>query len=281
MKTVFQAATAVEAHMVSELLHQRGIESARVEGEYLQGGVGLLQAINLVRVVVADQDLVMARQIIADWESDQRDVSSDVDAAVGNKMTAPAKAHQSGVVMLLLGVLLGAGVMFLWHKTPITRDGVDYDGDGEMDVRLLYLGGFLSRAEYDRNLDGSIDMIDNFRANGMVKSSRVDTDFDGSFETIYRYRYDQIRQIDSDTDNNGSVDLLMQYQHGELSRVTIQNMPGSATIKHMYYRLNKLICAELDEDGDGMIETRIDYDFLERPIQRSRAGDGCTSIALN
>lgn len=43
MKCVFTASTGVEAHMVLNLLEQEGIEG-RIEGEYLQGGVGDLQA---------------------------------------------------------------------------------------------------------------------------------------------------------------------------------------------------------------------------------------------
>jgi len=41
--------------MILDLLNQEGIEG-RVEGEYLQGGVGELQAINIVRVVVGESD---------------------------------------------------------------------------------------------------------------------------------------------------------------------------------------------------------------------------------
>ena len=284
MMTVYQAATAVEAHMVANLLHQHEVKSARVDGEYLQGGVGLLQAVDVVRVVVDDAEYEQAKQIIADWEAGQQD--SPVDAATGADAAASSSASPkagltAALPMLLLGILLGVVSMFLWYQTPITRDGIDYDGDGVLDVSLLYLGESLHRAEYDRNLDGEIDMIDRYNARGLANSSRVDSDFNGSFETIIRYHNDQVSQYESDTDGNGTMDLIGDYQHGELNRMTIRNAPGSAAVKRTYYQLSKMVCAEFDSNGDGVFETRIDYDFFEQPERQHEADVGCAGNDSN
>ena len=68
MPIVFNANTALEAHLVAELLRRSHIE-ARIDGEYLAGGIGDLPVTGLVRVVVAEQDLELAKSIIAQWES--------------------------------------------------------------------------------------------------------------------------------------------------------------------------------------------------------------------
>jgi hypothetical protein len=49
-------------------LQQAGIAAA-IEGEYLQGGIGELPAAGNVRVVVPDNDVEAARQVIADWDA--------------------------------------------------------------------------------------------------------------------------------------------------------------------------------------------------------------------
>ena len=285
MMTVFQAATAVEAHMIANLLHQQGVASARVEGEYLQGGVGMLQAIDVVRVVVDEPDYEQALQIIADWEAGQKDSSAQADTDSNDSAAvSPAQAKTSlaaGMSLIFLGLLLGAGGMFLCYQTPITRDGIDYNGDGELDVRLLYLGESLHRAEYDRNLDGDIDMIDRYDARGLAKSRRVDSGFNGSFETIIRYHNDLVSRYESDTDGDGTIDMIGDYQHGELNRMTIRNAPGSAAVKRIYYQLSKMVCAEFDSNGDGVFETRIDYDFFEQPVRQHEAGVGCAGNEFN
>lgn len=68
MPTVFQAANALEAHLVADLL-QRSHIKARIEGEYLAGGIGDLPVTGLVRIVVSEDDVTLARSIIAQWES--------------------------------------------------------------------------------------------------------------------------------------------------------------------------------------------------------------------
>ena len=73
MKTVFDASSNIEAHLVMHQLQQAGIK-AEIRGEYLQGGIGELPAAGNVQVVVDPDDLEEARQIIAEWES------SDVDS---------------------------------------------------------------------------------------------------------------------------------------------------------------------------------------------------------
>ncbi|MDH4056005.1 MAG: DUF2007 domain-containing protein [Gammaproteobacteria bacterium] len=68
MKTVFDASGNIEAHLVMHQLQQAGI-AASIEGEYLQGGIGELPAAGNIRVVVPDDDVEEARQVIADWEA--------------------------------------------------------------------------------------------------------------------------------------------------------------------------------------------------------------------
>lgn len=68
MLSIFDASNNIEAHLVMHQLQQAGI-NARIEGEYLQGGIGELAAAGNIRVLVEPKDEEEARQVIADWEA--------------------------------------------------------------------------------------------------------------------------------------------------------------------------------------------------------------------
>jgi hypothetical protein len=68
MKSVYDAASNIEAHLVMHQLQQAGIDAV-IQGEYLQGGIGELPAAGNVRVLVPAADYESARQVIADWEA--------------------------------------------------------------------------------------------------------------------------------------------------------------------------------------------------------------------
>ena len=68
MKTVYDAGTNIEAHLVMHQLQQAGIE-ASIQGEFLQGGIGELPAAGNIRVMVDPKDEAEARLVIADWDA--------------------------------------------------------------------------------------------------------------------------------------------------------------------------------------------------------------------
>jgi putative signal transducing protein len=82
MKRVFQAANHIQAHMVMHVLEQAGVH-AHVQGEYLQSGAGELPLGNLVGVVVDDEDVEIAREIIEDWEKLMQEPSTDDEQEPG------------------------------------------------------------------------------------------------------------------------------------------------------------------------------------------------------
>ncbi|MGA9666779.1 MAG: DUF2007 domain-containing protein [Gallionella sp.] len=100
MRSVFEASTGLDAHMILNLLQTYGIPG-RIEGEYLQGGVGELQAIGLVRVLVSEQDYNRPKEIVDEWESIQPPLDS-----------SRAEARSSGSMMFIAGFIAGAVVMF-------------------------------------------------------------------------------------------------------------------------------------------------------------------------
>ena len=101
MKSVFEASSGLDAHMVLNLLEQRGI-SGRIEGEYLQGGIGELQAMGFVRVLVAEEDYAEARQIIGEWEATQ---PPDETSKAGART-------DGGIQIFIAGSFFGAAIMY-------------------------------------------------------------------------------------------------------------------------------------------------------------------------
>ncbi len=105
MKGIYEASTALDAYMVLNLLEQEGIKG-RVDGEYLPGGVGEIQAINIVRVMVNESDYEKAGQVIRDWEAIEVEKEDD-------RIKKPA----AGVSTFILA---GGGLILWAYNTPVT-----------------------------------------------------------------------------------------------------------------------------------------------------------------
>jgi hypothetical protein len=103
MRTLYEASNSLEAHMILNLLEMQGI-SARVDGEYLQGGMGELPAAGLVRVMVAEEDYQAAKDIVNRWDAAQPG-SSTQGASTNAKSTFPVFLGGVAVGFLLALVI--------------------------------------------------------------------------------------------------------------------------------------------------------------------------------
>ncbi len=69
MISVFDALNSIEAHAIKIHLIGNGVE-AKVGGDYLQGAMGELPALGIVRVFVNETDEIRARKLIRELRSD-------------------------------------------------------------------------------------------------------------------------------------------------------------------------------------------------------------------
>lgn len=67
MPAIYHPATVIDAHLIADVLEQQDIY-CRIEGEFLQGGIGELQAMGLLRIWVNEKDAKEASINILDWE---------------------------------------------------------------------------------------------------------------------------------------------------------------------------------------------------------------------
>ena len=175
MKLLYEASNTIEAHMILNLLEQAGL-SARIDGEYLQGGVGELQATGIVRVMIEESDYAEGKKIIQEW-----------DAKQPIEVEKPQAKKKSSFGSGLMGFMLGVGIMIVYYHTPVTNDGIDYNGDGNLDEKWTFINYRISKTELDRNFDGNLDFIHSFDRRGLIESSSSDEDFNGTFETDIFY----------------------------------------------------------------------------------------------
>jgi len=239
--------------MILNLLQQEGIE-CRVDGEYLQGGVGELQAMNIVRVLVEDSNYEKARTVIDEWDSTQID---NTDAHT------PVKSGSNIGTGLLFGLIIGIGLTFWAYNSPITSDGIDYNNDGQLDEKWIYKDNRLSRVEVDRNRDGVTDVVNSYNRKGIIYKSETDDDFDGTYETTYKYHQGSLKSQESDTNQDGKIDLLAIFENDVLAEVQLTGPDINSPKKKQKYKMNKLIGADFDSNGDGIYDIFYEYDFYE------------------
>lgn len=249
MKTLYEAANAIEAHMLVDLLKQDGI-TAHIHGEALQGAVGEIPAVGLVRLMVAEEDHAAARTVIASWEATQ----------VEPTPRAGPVRKTSSLRGLALGLIIGVGATYAAYRAPARTDGIDYNHDGELDERWTYSpNGMPLKVEMDRNLDQKVDYVARYDARGHIESAESDDNFDGVFETQQWLKYGNVEMTLADTDGDGYPDLRSTFTHGILDTMETINPASGKPLRVEHFVLGVLKYADVDTDKDGQLDTRIKY----------------------
>jgi len=260
MKTLYEASSAVEGHMILDLLRQEGL-TAHIHGEHLQGAIGELPAAGLVRLVVDEADYAKAREVVERWDSDQPQEVKPRSA------TRPPRVLYG----VLLGLALGIAGSYAFYRSPVTVDGVDYNADGLLDEKWTYApSGKPLKFEVDRNLDRKIDYIAHYDARGLIESAESDDDFDGVFETKIHFRAGNVELSETDTDGDGYPDLRSHYESGVPTSTEFMNPSTGLPLRVEYFKLGRLMMAEVDTDGDGILDTRYRYGRLNEVIATER-----------
>lgn len=253
MKCIYEASSGLEAHMILNLIQIAGV-SCRIDGEYLQGGAGELQAMNMVRVLVDESDYKKAQEIINAWEATQ--VVKETTEKPGNATSGIG----SGI---FFGILIGAGATFWSYNSPVTLDGIDHNNDGKLDDKKIYKDNRLRSVEKDRNLDGRTDTVHSYDYKGRLYKSELDDDFDGVYESTVTYKRGNPILQESDLNNDGEIDYRMLFNNGVLYEVEIIDPASRIPRKIQTYKLNKLISSEFDSNRDGIYDRTYKYDFYE------------------
>lgn len=120
------------------------------------------------------------------------------------------------------------------HETCVqggNGEGLDVNGDGQVDVRTVMAGGRPQCRETDANFDGRIDIYRWFDASGNVTRVEDDYDFDGRIDVVATYQGGVVSTDVLDTNFDGRTDTWRDYQGGRVSEL------------------------RRDADGDGRVDT--------------------------
>jgi hypothetical protein len=263
MKTVFEPSNALEGYMLQDLLQQRGI-SSRVDGAQLQGGVGEIPVTGFVRLVVADKDYESARAVVEEWES----------TVLPDPTPIPTNRPAIGMRGALIGLVLGIAGSYVFFRVPLSTDGIDHNEDGRLDERWLSSpAGSPLKTELDRNFDDKVDYVFNFDRRGHVASADADEDFDGIFETRWRYYQGNAEIGKTDTDGDSLIDLKFKSKHGVLVSTEYFAPESAQPVRIDYFQLGRITTTEIDTDRDGQMDTRRKYSDLAEVIATEAIGE--------
>ena len=257
MRTVYEAANAIEAHMLLDLLRQQGL-TAQILGEHLQGGIGELPAAGLVRLVIDEADFDAARAVIDRWESAQ-----PAETARPPPTAAPGSWRRFS-----LGLVAGIGMSWVFCQWVDVTTGAQADhasgtsGDAlaaAQSPRPANAPSGPTTRELDRNLDGKIDFVGHYDEEGNIDSADADEDFDGTFETHMRFHEGMVELYEVDTDGDGVTDRRLHFERGMMTTTETLNPATGLPLRVDYYRLGVLVKADVDTDRDGRLDTRFFY----------------------
>ena len=282
MRSVYEPSSAIQAHVLQDVLRQHGI-SSHVAGEHLQGAIGELPAGNLVRLLVSEEDWPAARRAVLEWESAPPMADDDLanaDHSAPCAESPPATAPQFALTgngpadgtrrqgsrfhplwWAVGGAATALALQFVLTGVPLQSDTRDYNRDGVPDetVRMNAFGSPLV-IEQDRNFDGKVDARSHFNSRGDLQRTEYDENFDGQMDMELRYVNGVPAEARTDTDGDGFPDLITVYEYGVPVRSSYihRNTGKPARVEH--YRMGKITSVQLDRNADGVLDTEQTFD---------------------
>jgi hypothetical protein len=185
MKIVYNAANSIEAHMLKNMLEQLDIP-AYIQGEHLQSGAGELPISGLVKVNVDDQNVIIAKKIIKEWETQEQTISE-----INSISISKIAKNGTSFLKIVASFFVGAICMYFYLKPTINHHVIDINKDGIDDEKWTYEDNVVIKSEHDRNLDAKYDDVWLYK-NGLRSLHKLDNNFDGKFDTEDFFENDNI-----------------------------------------------------------------------------------------
>lgn len=263
LSTVYEADTTAEAYMIAGLLQQLEMQSV-VSGSRLTGAIGELPVTGLIKVQVPTAMREEAIKVIEQW--DKSNPAEDTVPAANQTSTFFGKT-----VIFLFGLALGATALFIYDyspsKTVVSEDGIDYNGDGELDEKWIFNGSFIKEQRFDRNRDGTWDDAALYNDKGLIQTVISDNNFDGHFENSSEYQNGLLIFTKTDENKDNRPELISKFRHGVLYKTWYYDLVTGKLVHEQTFKDGALVSARLDSNSDGTLDTDINYDAYERPIK--------------
>ncbi len=262
MKKIFKAENIAEAHMLKDLLKERGIAST-IEGEH--SNVQFLEPIAVW--VDEEEDGARAREIISEFFSETVE-EGPAAAPVGR--ASSKSAFWTGVVLGALGCAFAAVIYNSATNTAGPRpDGWDMNSDGQDDRWAEYTDGEISKYIYDRNYDGVADQWLHYQK-GLIRMRECDYNFDGMVDDWEYFKNGQLYKYHSDNDRDGEIDEWGVTENNQIKeRLWSFNNDRTIDNKAVYTsgRKEKVL---YDRDRDGEFDEEVVLDAFERVVKTER-----------
>ena len=181
-----------------------------------------------------------------------------------------ARRWRSGTLQFASGIFAGIALTLLFvnparYLAPAEPVSRDRNGDGQADIWWQYDGrGRLIEERQDRNGDGAVDAIIRFDQ-GATRDGQQDMDGDGYFEGRWSFQ-GPLSMLEEDRTQDGIAEYRETYRHNQLVSKAWFDASG-ILVKRAHYYAGHLTHAELDRDGDGNMDQRIEYNRYAEPLR--------------
>lgn len=278
MIKIYEASHGAQAKLILDLLLHANLK-ARIDGEYLQGGIGDLQASGMVRVMIIESDYKHGKKLIDQWgnhdlnepdhETDYLENSNHYQETevTTNSLNDTTNKFLNYMVIGIVCLLIGVFSTVLYYRSPTFENGIDYDGDGIPDEWWIYKGDKISETRTDRNFDKSIDLILFYNHKGVLESTKSDDNFDGKFETESKIKYGNWVWTNTDTTGDGFKNYNVTFTNGIIDSISYYHPQSKKKVKIDKYDNLILSYSEIDTNNDGSLDSKIEYDEFANPIK--------------
>jgi hypothetical protein len=234
MTVVKRCATLEDAYMIKNLLEAGGV-GADILDEATASTAPYLLVSSGIRVTVADEDAIAAREILGL-------PAEEPDAPVG----------KSGGIPWLAILMAGVALVTLISYSRQDRHPSEPQ-----------------RVDDDRNGDGKSDLRTTFDHSNRPVLTLEDGNFDGRWDTRIEYENGIESKATSDLDFDGSFDSAMSYERGMLvSELVTPGGVGNPLFRKVF-KNGVLESRWEDADRDGAWDLRIDFDAMGRETERT------------
>lgn len=233
MTVVKRCATLEDAYMTKNLLEAGGV-GADILDEATASTAPYLLVSSGIRVTVADQDAVAAREIL------------------GLPAEEEPPVRTSGGIPWLAVLIAGIALVTLISYARQDRHPAEPE-----------------RVDDDRNGDGESDLRTTFDRSNRPVLTLVDDNFDGRWDTRVEYENGIESKATSDLDRDGTFDSVISYNRGVPATELVTPGGEGSPLFRKVFKNGVLESRWEDADRNGAWDQRIDFDAMGRELGRT------------